>query len=125
MINAGLNLHSNVLKVGHHGSAYATTDAFLNSVQPTYAVISCGLNNPYGHPARETIQRLLNHNVTIYGTYESGTIMATTGGTSVTFPNNPNPISEFPTILVLSMLMLAVLSAAMLRRRKQHVYFRT
>lgn len=106
MINAGLNLHSNVLKVGHHGSAYATTDAFLNSVQPTYAIISCALNNPYRHPAPQTIQKLLTHNITTYGTYKSGTIIATTDGTTITFLNNPDPVPELPTILILSMLML-------------------
>lgn len=118
MIDAGLDLHGNVLKVGHHGSAYATTNAFLNRVQPTYAVISCGLNIPYGHPAPETIQRLLNHNVTIYGTYKSGTIVATTDGTTITFLNSPSAIPEFPNILIPSMLILAVLSPFVLCRKK-------
>jgi competence protein ComEC len=118
MINAGLNLHSDVLKVGHHGSVYATTDAFLNSVQPTYAVISCGLNNPYGHPAPETIQRLLSHNVIVYGTYKSGIIIATTDGTTIAFPSNPIAIPEYPTILMPSMLVLTALSTAILYGRK-------
>lgn len=118
MIAAGLDLHCNVLKVGHHGSAYGTTDAFLNSVRPTYAVISCGLNNPYGHPAPETIQRLLNHNVTVYGTYRSGTIVATTDGTTVTFLDSPSAIPEFPNISIPSMLVLAVLSSVVLCRKK-------
>jgi len=122
MISSGLNLRSNVLKVGHHGSAYATSDAFLNSVQPTYAVISCGLNNPYGHPAPETVQRLLNHNVTAYGTYRSGTIIATTDGTTITFLDSPNPIAEFPTILMPSMLILVVLSATILFRKKYPIH---
>jgi competence protein ComEC len=102
MINAGLNLTSDVLKVGHHGSAYATTDTFLNKVQPTYAVISCGLNNTYGHPSPSTIQRLASHNVGIYRTDELGSIVATTDGTTVSILNNsstPTPTStEAPTI---------------------------
>jgi competence protein ComEC len=122
MINAGLNLRSNVLKVGHHGSAYATTAAFLNSVQPTYAVISCGLNNLYGHPAPETLQRLLNHNVTTYGTYRSGTIIASTDGTAITFLDSPTPVAEFPTILMPLMLMLAALSVAILFRKRCRLY---
>jgi beta-lactamase superfamily II metal-dependent hydrolase len=120
MINTGLNLHSNVLKVGHHGSAYATTDAFLNSVQPTYAVISCALNNPYGHPAPQTIQKLLAHNITTYGTYKSGTIIATTDGTTITFQNNPNPIPELPTTSIPTILMLTTLSAFILHGRKHY-----
>ena len=93
MINAGLNLHSDVLKVGHHGSQYATSDAFLDKVQPTYAVISCGINNQYGFPTPETLQRLSNHNVTTFGTYQSGTITATSDGTTITFLSNYTPIT--------------------------------
>lgn len=125
MINAGLNLHSNVLKVGHHGSAYATTDTFLNSVQPTYAIISCALNNPYGHPAPQTIQKLLTHNITTYGTYKSGTIIATTDGTTITFLNSPNPIPELPTTLIPTIVMLTTLSTFILDRRKHHINSRT
>lgn len=102
MINAGLNLRSNVLKVGHHGSAYATSDSFLNAVAPTYAVISCALVNSYGHPAPSTIQRITNHNITTYGTYTYGTIVATTDGTTISFTNSltqipiltPTPTSQ-------------------------------
>ena len=50
MLEAGLNLKSDVLKVGHHGSRGATTDAFLNTVSPSIAVISAGKDNSYGHP---------------------------------------------------------------------------
>jgi competence protein ComEC len=118
MISAGLNLHSNVLKVGHHGSSYATIDAFLNKVQPTYAVISCGLNNPYGHPAPQTLQRLLNHNVTTYGTYRSGTIIATTDGAAIAFLDSPSPIGEFPAILIPLVLILATLLVTILFTKK-------
>lgn len=125
MINAGLNLHSNVLKVGHHGSAYATTDTFLSSAQPTYAVISCALNNSYGHPAPQTIQKLLAHNITTYGTYKSGTIIATTDGTTITFLNSPNPIPELSTTLIPMILMLTTLSAFIIDRREHHITSRT
>ena len=69
ILNAGLSLKSNVLKVGHHGSRYATTDQFLNSVSPSFAIISAGKDDLYGDPHPETIQRLLSHGVTIYGTF--------------------------------------------------------
>jgi competence protein ComEC len=96
MINAGLNLRSNVLKVGHHGSATATGNSFLNNVAPSYAVISCALVNTYGHPAASTLQRLADHNVTTYGTYTYGSIIATTDGNTISFTNT-NAQSPLPT----------------------------
>jgi len=47
-----------ILKVAHHGSATASTPAFLDRVHPRIAVVSSGAGNPYGHPARSTINRL-------------------------------------------------------------------
>jgi competence protein ComEC len=47
-----------VLKVGHHGSNASTTPAFLAVVHPTAALISAGVGNPYGHPHRETLEKL-------------------------------------------------------------------
>ena len=100
MIAAGLNLHADILKVGHHGSKYATTNQFLDAVQPKYAVISCSLYNQYGFPTNETLQRLADHNVTTYATYNSGTIVAETDGTRIALQDNPVPIiSPGPTPL--------------------------
>ena len=47
-----------VLKVAHHGAADATSEAWLKTVRPREAVISCGAGNTYGHPAGETLERL-------------------------------------------------------------------
>ncbi len=55
-----------ILKVAHHGSAFSTGEAFLKSVAPSYAVISCGRNNSYGHPAPRVID-LLEDSGIIYG----------------------------------------------------------
>lgn len=55
--------HVDVLKVPHHGSAIALSDALLNRLTPTLAVISCGLHNPYGHPKPATLQFLEKHNI--------------------------------------------------------------
>lgn len=52
------DLRADVLKVGHHGSANSSSEAFLQQVLPKMAVISCGADNSYGHPAQETLQRL-------------------------------------------------------------------
>ena len=121
MLTAGLNLRSDVLKVGHHGSSYSTTEQFLSAVSPTYAIISVG-ENPYGHPSPNTIQRLISHGVTVYETSQSGTIVASTDGTSITFQDNPQPISEFSSFLPL--FMLTALFAVMVIGRKPSLSLR-
>jgi beta-lactamase superfamily II metal-dependent hydrolase len=49
------DLHADVVKVGHHGSRYASTAAFVAAVHPRIAIISVGRHNPFGHPAPATI----------------------------------------------------------------------
>ena len=46
----GEALHSDLLKVGHHGSKTSTTPRFLAAVAPSYAIVSVAHHNPYGHP---------------------------------------------------------------------------
>lgn len=120
MINAGLSLRSDVLKVAHHGSRTSTSQAFLDAVNPTYAVISAGLDNVYGHPHEETVQRLLEKSVITYGTYASGTIVFTTDGNTVTVQDNPEPIPEFPSTMILPILLLATLTATILLKIKRN-----
>lgn len=79
------NIQSDVLKVGHHGSRYSTSKAFLDKVNPTYAIISVGENNTYKHPHDEIIKRLENKNIKIYRTDESGSIVAESNGSIITF----------------------------------------
>ena len=79
------NIKSDVLKVGHHGSRYSTSKAFLDKVNPTYAIISVGENNTYKHPHDEIIKRLENKNIKIYRTDESGSIVAESNGSIITF----------------------------------------
>lgn len=57
MLDNGLDLKADVLKAGHHGSSSSSTEAFLNAVNPKYAVISVGKDNDYGHPHKETLQK--------------------------------------------------------------------
>jgi beta-lactamase superfamily II metal-dependent hydrolase len=70
-------LDADVLKVGHHGSATSTSDAFLDAVTPNDAVISVGAGNTYGHPTQETLNRLAAHGATIYRTDLNGTVVLT------------------------------------------------
>lgn len=71
------DMSANVLKVGHHGSKTSTTKEFLKEVNPEYAVISCGVDNDYGHPHTSTLKLLKQFDVTCYRTDTQGTIVFT------------------------------------------------
>jgi competence protein ComEC len=62
------DLHSTLLKVGHHGSVTSTTPEFLARVAPQWAVISCGLGNRYGHPREEVLAELQQASIRAYST---------------------------------------------------------
>lgn len=63
------------LKVGHHGSRYASTLEFLQAIKPEWAVISVGEKNRYGHPTEETLERLRGVGTEIHRTDVEGTIV--------------------------------------------------
>lgn len=85
ILESGQDIESTVLKVGHHGSSTSTSQAFLDAVSPTYAVISCGKDNSYGHPHSETLAKLASAGVEVFRTDELGDIYCTSDGTEVTF----------------------------------------
>ncbi|MFL0268324.1 ComEC/Rec2 family competence protein [Candidatus Clostridium radicumherbarum] len=89
MINKGLDLSADVLKLGHHGSHTSTSLDFLNKVNPKYAVVSCGVKNDYGHPHKEVMQRLQAKNIKLYRTDESGTIICLSDGKNISFNTKP------------------------------------
>jgi len=68
LLNTGVDLHADVLKVPHHGSA-KILDRFLDAVAPTVAVIGVGAHNDYGHPSPRLLSALAAHGV--------GTVMRT------------------------------------------------
>lgn len=80
-LGEGIDLHADVLKVGHHGSAYSSSPDFIAAVCPRYAIISVGRHNMFGHPAPSTIERLGRTGATIYRTDENGAATVTTDGT--------------------------------------------
>lgn len=80
MLDAGEDLTADVLKCGHHGSSDATSSRFLQAVDPMFAVASCGENNEYGHPHKETIERLSMIDCPLFRTDTMGTIVAETDG---------------------------------------------
>lgn len=89
----GERLWADVLKVGHHGSANGSGEAFLARVQPKAAVISCGRRNRYGHPASETVRRLEKSGSILFSTASGGAVQITTDGNSF-WIRQKNPKNE-------------------------------
>ncbi len=79
----GEYLKSDVLKIGHHGSRTSTSEIFLDEVHPTYAVISAGRDNSYGHPHVEVTDTLFNAGVRILNTAEVGRITFVSDGEGI------------------------------------------
>ena len=79
----GKNLHSDVLKVGHHGSRTSTSQEFVGYVSPTYAVISSGTDNSYDHPHQETLDTLTQFGVQTLRTDLSGRIVMKSDGETI------------------------------------------
>lgn len=57
-LDSGVELHADVLKVGHHRSAYSSSPTFIDEVHPRYAIISVGRHNLFGYPTTSTIETL-------------------------------------------------------------------
>lgn len=68
------NLKTDVLKIGHHGSATSSSESFLDQLQPKVALISAGKNNRYGHPEAEVLERLELRNIPVYRTDQQGAV---------------------------------------------------
>lgn len=74
MLRGGGSLRADVLKVGHHGSDTSTSDEFLAAVRPSFAVISCGEGNSYGHPSGQTLNKLMEFGTDVYRTDVNGSV---------------------------------------------------
>jgi competence protein ComEC len=80
-----------VLKVGHHGSSTASSEAWLDELTPAEAVISVGAQNRYGHPSPEVVRRLERHGSIVLRTDHDGTVTwETDGQTERTHPDLRN-----------------------------------
>ena len=94
LLNAGVNLQSTVLKVGHHGSDTSTSYPFLRAVAPQCAVISVGDGNSYGHPTEAVLSRLRDAGVTTFRTDMQGEITAVSDGQTINFSTAKNAAAE-------------------------------
>lgn len=90
ILDSGADLSATVLKVGHHGSDTSSCYQFLREVNAQYAVISCGVDNSYGHPHDEVLSRLRDADVQLFRTDLQGDIFCTSDGKSISFSVTKN-----------------------------------
>jgi beta-lactamase superfamily II metal-dependent hydrolase len=91
-VSAGCDVRAELLKVPHHGSDTSSSDAFVDAVHPTWAVISVGEQNKFHHPSPEVLQRFRSKGIRVFTTAENGTILFTWSDTEPeirTFPPRP------------------------------------
>jgi competence protein ComEC len=96
LLASGVDLRANVLKVGHHGSRYASTPAFIAAVHPQTAIISVGRHNTFGHPAVSTLQTLSATSTAIYRTDRCGSV-------SLSGLNEPSTTLSCPPLVIPSL----------------------
>ena len=77
LLASSVKVRADILKIGHHGSAFATSPEFLEAVHPRIALISVGRHNVFGHPASTTLQRIHELGIHIYRTDRCGAIRMT------------------------------------------------
>ena len=90
ILDQDTKIEADVYKVSHHGSKTATSQDFLDAVNPTYAVISCAEGNTYGFPSADTLNKLREMGVKVFRTDEQGTIVAKSDGKEITWNCSPS-----------------------------------
>lgn len=83
LLEQGADLGADLLKVGHHGSKYSTSQEFLEKVRPNIAVIQAGKNNSFGHPSLRIIKRLERLGAEVFRTDENGRVKAVSDGINI------------------------------------------
>jgi competence protein ComEC len=80
MLDANEIPSTDVLKVAHHGSRTSSTESFLSAANPAFAIISVGVDNSYGHPNRDVLERLGEHHAEVFRTDRNGLVTVRTDG---------------------------------------------
>ena len=80
MLSRGFSMLAQVLKVSHHGSSTGSNDLLLEAIGGDVGLISCGADNPYGHPHAEALERFAGYGLEIYRTDKQGTLEVITDG---------------------------------------------
>lgn len=80
----GMDVSCDVLKIGHHGSNSSTTRALLNRAEPKYSIISVGADNYFAHPSGAVLGRLMDAQTFVYRTDLQGDIFVNSDGNTIT-----------------------------------------
>lgn len=94
MLKNHYDLSADVLKLSHHGSSDSNSEPFLDAVDPTYAVISLGKDNDYGHPHAETMKEMMEREIKVYRTDQQGTIIFASDGKNISVNKENYLITE-------------------------------
>ncbi len=98
LVKSGYAPDAQILKVGHHGSMHSSSEAFIARVHPETAIISLGLDNPYGHPHNRAVETLTDVGATIYRTDRDGTVLVRSDGISYAVKTAKYPGDLVPTL---------------------------
>ena len=96
ILESGVNIDAEILKLGHHGSDTSNSEAFLDAISPEYGLISSGVGNKYEHPIKEIMERLEEREIEVYRTDESGSVVMTLTTDSVSFSCEPGDYLSGP-----------------------------
>lgn len=94
ILAGGADIRADVLKLGHHGSSTSSGADWLDAVAPSYAVVSCGEDNSYGHPHTEVVEQLDKLWTEVHRTDIEGTIVFETDGTKLRLAGGGNSAAE-------------------------------
>ena len=121
ILNDDISAH--VLKAGHHGSSTSSGEEFVRKVNPEVAVISCGKDNDYGHPHRETIQTFDKLGIKMLRTDEEGSIVIASDGNEIKVGDEAGIIIEAEndrkTVYYASAVVLVIIASVMRNMKKR------
>lgn len=90
LLTQATSVRADVYQAGHHGSRTSSSIAFMQAVNPAYAVISCQEGNSYGHPHAQTMNRFRERGMKVFRTDEQGSIIAVSDGSEITWNCAPS-----------------------------------
>ncbi|MDE5994249.1 MAG: MBL fold metallo-hydrolase [Oscillospiraceae bacterium] len=95
ILSSGVDVSADVIKVGHHGSKTSSSKSYINAVSPKVAIISCGMQNSYGHPHEVTLETLQKAGIDTYITYQYKTLCVKSDGKTITVLDSSEVIKTY------------------------------